>query len=101
MDFSENTTRYNKILSTSKSLEMRLTVRLMTNIPDLQQVRDISLPYRVCASQRSVYGMPTIRAHRQEREQRDLNDAGSDHGIGGQITSLLCFYINTGDLAAD
>ena len=45
--------------------------------------------------------MPTIRAHRQEREQRDLNDAGSDHGIGGQITSLLCFYINTGDLAAD
>ena len=30
----------------------------------------------------SVYGMPAIGAHRQERKQRYLNDTGPDHGVG-------------------
>ena len=29
-----------------------------------------------------VYSMPTIGVHRQERKQRDLNDAGPNYGIG-------------------
>ena len=30
----------------------------------------------------SVYGMPTIGAHRQEHKQRDLNNTSPNHGIG-------------------